>query len=156
MTIETLLSALKPGQKITVAKKPFTVLQHIVWWQAKCNENYDKYVLQDETGDHDYRLFISGDAIGMSHVFHYPFQEPLPKILEFRDKKYRLIQDEFCVVKKAEGQGFYKMGEAEFWWDYSPIGGRGKGLSLGRSWETWEREDLETEEVSPDEIKLVK
>ena len=149
-----LADQLKPGTELTIENKKYRILQHIVWWQAKCNKNYDKYVLEDESGNHNYRLFISGDFIGMSKIFHYPFQEPMPKELEFRGKKYRLTQDEFCIVRKVEGQEFYKVGDAEIWWDYVPADGHGRGLSLGRNWKTWEREDLETQELVPSQIAM--
>lgn len=149
-----LADQLRPETELTIENKKYRILQHIVWWQAKCNQNYDKYVLEDELGDHEYRLFISGENIGMSHVFHHPFQEPMPDELIYEGKKYRLTQDEFCIVRKVEGQEFYKVGDAEIWWDYAPCDGKGKGLSLGRNWKTWEREDLETQEVSTDQIEF--
>lgn len=152
MKISELIRQLKPEMAININSKKYKVLQHIVWWQAKCNENYDKYVLEDESGNHNYRMFISGDSIGMSKIFHYPFQEPMPDELVYKGKKYKLTQDEFCIVRKVEGQEFYKVGDEEIWWDYIPSDGKGTGLSLGRNWETWEREDLETQDLNPKEI----
>ncbi len=149
-----LINLLKPGVIISIEGKKYKILQHIVWWQAKCNENYDKYVLEDESSNCDYRLFFSGDFIGMSKVFLHPFKEPMPKILYYKNKKYNLVQDEFCIVHKEEGKKFYKIGDAEIWWDY--ISSDKKGLSLGRNWETWEREDLETKEILPSDIKVLK
>ena len=48
MTINELKNKLKPGVKIQVNRKRYTILQHIVWWQAKLNKIYDKYVLERE------------------------------------------------------------------------------------------------------------
>ncbi|MEK9200718.1 MAG: hypothetical protein AAB909_01955 [Patescibacteria group bacterium] len=154
MSTQSLISKLKPGVFILVNEKKYEILQHIVWYQAKCGENYDKYVLGDESGNHEYRLFISGDIIGISTIFHHPFQEPMPKELNFEGKSYRLTQDEFCVVRLVEGQEFYKTGDAEIWWDYAPVDGHGEGLSLGRNWDTWEREDLRTQELSITDIQV--
>lgn len=151
-----LIDQLRPETKLTIEGKKYKILQHIVWWQAKCNKNYDKYVLEDESGNHDYRLFISEDSIGMSKIFHYPFHEPMSDELNYEGKKYKLTQDEFCIVRKIEGQEFYKVGDAEIWWDYALSDGKGTGLSLGRNWKTWEREDLETREVFKDGIKILK
>jgi hypothetical protein len=151
----SLLNKLKPGTTISIKGKSYRILQHIVWWQAKCGENYDKYVLEDEAGDHDYRLFISGSCIGISHIFHYPFQEPMLKQIEFQEKKYNLTQDEFCIVKKSQGQEFYKVGDAEIWWDYASTTEGGRGLSLGRNWLTWEREDLQTEAIQEKDIQFL-
>ena len=155
MTTNELIKQLKIGTKIDVGGKEYKILQHIIWWQAKCNKNYDKYVLEDESKNHDYRLFISGDFVGMSKIFHYPFQEPMPKKLVYEDKEYTMTQDEFCIVKSVEGQEFYKIGDAEIWWDYASDANDGSGLSLGRNWETWDREDLKTQEIFFEEIKLL-
>lgn len=150
-----LIDSLKPGIIIFIEGKKYKILQHIVWWQAKSDENYDKYVLEDESGNYDYRLFFSGDFIGMSKIFLHPFEEPLPKKLTYQGQKYHLIQDEFCIVRRVEGQEFYKVGDAEIWWDYALSDGERKGLSLGRNWETWKREDLETRELNLKDIKIV-
>ena len=149
-----LTDQLKHGAKLTIENKKYKILQHIAWWQAKSNQNYDKYVLEDKVGNHDYRMFISGEFIGISKIFHYPFQEPMPKKLVYEDKEYTMTQDEFCIVRKVEGQEFYKVGDAEVWWDYAPSDGKGTGLSLGRNWETWEREDLETQKLAPSQITI--
>lgn len=154
MTARQLLTRLKPESVIFIKGQPFKILQHIVWWQAKCNENYDKYVLEDQTGNHGYRLSISGDDIGMSTIFHHEFVEPMPQKLIYKGKEYELTQNEFCIVRQTEGQDFYKVGDAEIWWDYALSDGSGKGLSLGRNWTTWEREDLKTEALNPDDISF--
>lgn len=155
MNIKVLSSKLKPGISVEIKSKKYKILQHIVWWQAKCNQNYDKYVLEDESGNHDYRMFISGNFLGISKIFHYSFVEPMTQKLVYSDKAYSMTQDEFCIVRKIEGQEFYKMGDAEIWWDYASDANDGSGLSLGRNWETWEREDLKTQTLDPNEIKLL-
>lgn len=155
MTTQQLLSLLKPGVSLEVKSKKYKILQHIIWWQAKCNQNYDKYVLEDEAGDHDYRMFISGEFIGISTIFHYPFIEPMPKKLSFEGQEYTMTQDEFCIVKSVEGQEFYKIGDAEIWWDYASDANDGSGLSLGRNWETWEREDLKTQEMNLEDVEIL-
>ena len=153
---KNLINLLKPRVTIFIEGKKYKILQHIVWWQAKCNENYDKYVLEDESGNCDYRLFISGDFIGMSKIFFYPFEEPMPEKLTYQGRKYQLVQDEFCVVRKVEGREFYKIGDSEIWWDYISFDGEKTGLSLGRNWKTWEREDLETRKLNLKDIKIIK
>ncbi len=154
MKLEILLEKLKPETIVFIRSKKFKILEHIVWWQAKANENYDKYILQDEEGKKDYRLFISGDFLGFSTIFHYEFEEPMPKVLVYKGRKYNLVQDEFCVVKKTEGERVYKVGDAEIWWDYESASDEGKGLSLGRNWNTWEREDLEVEEINRKDVSI--
>ena len=148
-----IISKLVPSLELKIKDQKYKILQHIVWWQAKSNQNYDKYVLEDEQGDHGYRMFISGEFIGMSKIFHYPFAEPMPRKLVYEDQAYTMTQDEFCIVKSVEGQEFYKVGDAEIWWDYASDAGDGSGLSLGRNWETWEREDLRTQELKIEDIK---
>ena len=147
MKLKSLILKLKPGIILQIHNQKYKILQHIVWWQAKCNQNYDKYVLEDEMGNHNYRMFISGEFIGISTIFHYLFVEPMPKKLVYEDQGYTMTQDEFCIVKSVEGQEFYKLGDAEIWWDYASDANDGSGLSLGRNWETWEREDLKTREL---------
>ena len=155
MEIKEMFSKLKPGTTIEIKSKKYKILQHIVWWQAKCNQNYDKYVLEDETDNHDYRIFISGDFVGISKIFHHSFVEPMPKKLIFEDQEYTMTQDEFCIVRKTEGQEFYKIGDAEIWWDYASDANDCTGLSLGRNLETLEREDLKTQELSITEITVL-
>ena len=154
MTINELKNKLKPGVKIQVNEKKYAILQHIVWWQAKLNKTYDKYVLEDENGNNEIRMFIANGDIGIADIIKHDFQEPLPKNLEFRGKQYKVVQDEFCVVKECEGQPFYKVGDCEIWWDYQSVDD-GMGLSLGRNWQTWEREDLATREIVLEDIKIL-
>lgn len=154
MDVKDLTHKLQPGMVINIKREKFKVLQHIVWWQAKTNSSYDKYVLQDEKGDNEYRFYISGDFMGLAKIFHYDFQEPMPKILEYDGKTYELTQDEFCVAKKVEGEPFYHECECEIWWDYASKENDGTGLSLGRSWDTWEREDLTSESIGMEDVAI--
>lgn len=155
MTIEDLKQSLQPSAEISIHDKQFTVLQHIVWWQAKINETYDKYVLVDEKGNNTFRLSIASGEVWLCTLVHHEFKEPLPKQLSFKGKNYTMTQDEFCIVKKSEGQEFYKVGDAEIWWDYVSNNNESTGLSLGRSWQTWAREDLETKEISLTSINIL-
>ncbi len=157
MTHKELIQKLKPTTKLKIKGEKYTVVQHIVWHQAIAGYPYDKYVLEDETGYQDYRLFVSGKdaAMGMGKIFHHDFEEPLPKELDWKGKKYKQVNSEFCTIIDLEGEdGPYKAGESEFWWDYDSETGK-ESLSLGRSWETWEREDLETEYLKMDDIELL-
>lgn len=154
MTINELKNKLKPGVRIQVNKKRYAILQHIVWWQAKINKVYDKYVIEDENGNNEIRMFIADGDLSIANIIKHDFQEPLPKNLEFQGKQYRMVQDEFCVVKECEGQPFYKVGDCEIWWDYQSVDD-GMGLSLGRDWQTWEREDLATREVALKDVSIL-
>lgn len=154
MTINELKIKLKPNTKILINNEKYTILQHIVWWQAKLNKTYDKYVLEDENGSNKIRMFIAGKYIGIAEIIEHDFQEPLPKNLKFQKKQYKMVQDEFCIIKECEGQPFYKVGDCEIWWDYQSID-EDTGLSLGRDWQTWKREDLETREIKLDSIKII-
>jgi hypothetical protein len=155
MTMNELKENLKPSIKIEINGRIFTILEHIIWYMAKSNQNYDKYVLEDEAGNRDFRLWFSGETIGLSKIFEHEFIEPMPEILEYKGKKYKLSQDEFCIVKKAEGEEIYKVGECEIWWDYVNLSDKTKGLSLGRNWETWQREDLKSEYINIEDITIV-
>lgn len=155
MTIKSLRLQLQPRTAIIINNESFTILQHIVWWQAKANKTYDKYVLENASGNKTTRLFISGDFIGLATLIQYEFQEPLPKRLTFQGKKYTLKEDEFCLVKSTEGEQVYRVGDGEIWWDYTCTANDGTGLSLGRNWENWKREDLTTKELFLNELTLL-
>ncbi len=114
-------------------------------------------MLVDDAGNNEYRFFISDDYeyAGLGGIFQYPFKEPMPENLEHDGKKYKLVQDEFCVADRVEGEDFYEEGYAEIWWDYESEEDSGKGLSLGRDWKSWKREDLKTTALETDEVEIV-
>jgi len=155
MTISELKTNLKPSQKINIFNREYKVIEHIVWYMAKSDASYDKYVLEDNEGKRDYRFWISGDYLGFSTIFEHDFKEPMPKKLEFEGKNYTLTQDEFCRITKTEGEEIYKVGDCEIWWDYSDDEDQTKGLSLGRNWDNWEREDLRSQSVRLVDITLI-
>jgi len=153
-----LIKKIKPGVKLKVGNKIYLVKQHIVWCQHRAGYSYDKWVLVDQKSKPDHRLFIDSKekAIGLASIFHYSFQEPLPKNLIFEGKKYQLTWSEFCTAIKVNGKGPYQRGENEIWWDYVLIENKRFGLSLGRSWQTWKREDLRTVFLEINDLILLK
>lgn len=155
MTHKELIQKIKPGTQLSIKNEKYIVKQHIVWHQAIAGYPYDKYVLEDETGYQEYRLFISGkdEAMGMGKIFQYDFEEPIPEKIEWEGKSYTQTNGEFCTIIDIEGTGPYKAGDSEFWWDYDSEDGK-TSLSLGRSWETWEREDLLVEYLKLDEVEI--
>jgi len=157
MTHKELVDQLEQGTKITVKGTLYTVKQHIVWMQHRAGYPYDKWVLVDADGYDGYRLFIevTKSAMGFGKIFRHDFVEPLPETLEFEGKKYKRTWDEFCTVKQAEGEEIYKEGEGEVWWDYVAEDNNQECLSLGRSWETWEREDLKTLSLELEDVQIV-
>lgn len=157
MTHKELIQLIKPGTKILIKDTNYTVIQHIVWHQAIAGYAYDKYVLADETGYQEYRLFITDrdEAMGVGKIFTHDFQEPLMENLEWNNKKYKKINGDFCTIIDLEGNGPYKVGESEFWWDYD-CETDNTSLSLGRSWETWNREDLEVTYLELSDLRIVK
>jgi len=157
MTHQELVEKLNPETKLIIKGIPYSVKQHIVWMQHRAGYSYDKWVLVDETGYDGYRLFIEATepAMGFAKIFHHNFTEPMPEKLEFEGTNYTQTCNEFCTVEKAEGEEIYQMGEAEIWWDYASNDNNLEGLSLGRSWETWEREDLKTQTVELEDIQII-
>lgn len=151
-----LVNSIKIGSKIIIKGIPYTVKQHIVWMQHRANYPYDKWVLVDSNGYDGYRFFIetTESAMGFAKVFEHNFTEPLPELIEFEGKKYKQVCGEFCTAIKVEGEEVYKEGDGEIWWDYSCIDNESEGLSLGRSWETWIREDLKTQALELSDVKV--
>jgi len=158
MNYKELIAKLTPGIKIKIKGTPYTIKQHIVWMQHRCGVAYDKWVLVDSKGNDGYRLFIDSEesTIGFAKIFHHNFQEPMPMVLHYNGKTYRKVYDEFCTVVKAEGEPVYKVGDGEIWWDYVLEDNDSQGLSLGRSWETWKREDLTTRALTIDDLEIEK
>lgn len=156
MTHKDLVNKIKPGMKIRIKGVSYTVKQHIVWMQHRSGYPYDKWVLEDSEGFNGYRMFIETNepAMGFAKIFHHEFAEPMPDELEFERKKYRKTWDEFCTAVKVEGEEIYKKGEGEIWWDYVSEDNEKEGLSLGRSWETWEREDLKTYSLEIQDVEV--
>lgn len=154
MTIEELKNHLKPAANISIFDKQYKVIEHIVWYMAISDGSYDKYVLEDKEGKRDYRFWISGDYMGFSTIFEHDFQEPMFKKLEYEGRTYTLTQDEFCKITLVEGEQVYKVGDCEVWWDYVNDSDETRGLSLGRNWETWEREDLSSQSVNMEDIQI--
>ena len=156
MSHNELVQAIKPGAQIIVRGAPYTVKQHIVWMQHRANYSYNKWVLTDKDGYDGYRLFIESQekVMGFAEIFHFNFQEPLPEELEFEGKKYKQVYGEFCTAIQVEGDEVYKEGDGEVWWDYISLENNKVGLSLGRSWETWEREDLKTQALELSDVSL--
>ncbi|MBU1110404.1 DUF4178 domain-containing protein [Patescibacteria group bacterium] len=156
MNHKELVAKIKPGTKLKIKDVPYTVSQHIVWMQHRANYPYDKWVLVDEKGYDGYRLFIEANepAMGFAKIFHHEFQEPMPDKLNFEGKAYKKVWDEFCTVERVEGNGIYKKGDGEIWWDYVSEDNKNEGLSLGRSWETWEREDLKTQCLELGDVEI--
>lgn len=105
--IERLKPKLLPNTNISIKGKKFKIIEHIVWYQVKSDSNYDKYVLEDEDGNRNYRFWISGKFLGLSEIFHHDFVEPMPKELEYDGRKYKMTQDEFCIVKLVAGEQIY-------------------------------------------------
>lgn len=155
MNISELKLKLKPQVQVSISGQVFKILEHIVWYQAKSGQDYDKYVLEDENGNNDFRFWISGEFLGLSEIIHHDFKEPLPEVIEYGGKKWKKSQDEFCIVKETEGEQFYKVGDCEIWWDYLNTQDNTEGLSLGRNWETWEREDLVYKMVDVNDITII-
>lgn len=156
MNHEELVAAIKPGSKILIKGAPYTVKQHIIWMQHRADCPYDKWVLVDSNGYDGYRFFIeiTERAMGFAELFHYEFKEPMPHELEYEGKLYKQTCGEFCTAVKVEGYEVYKEGDGEIWWDYSCVTNPTEGLSLGRSWETWEREDLKTQALELSDISI--
>ena len=156
MTFKHVVDNLQIEDTINIKGNKYVVVTHIVWKQAKMGTRYNKYVLMDEEGNQDYRFFISDDYkfAGLGKIFEYPFKEPMAKELEFRGKRYKMVQDEFCEAVKVEGKPIYEEGDCEIWWDYEEVDNDIKGLSLGRDWDSWKREDLKTEYLDKEDIKI--
>lgn len=146
MTHKQLVELIKPGTQLKIRGVPYVVKQHIVWMQHRAGTPYDKWVIDNENGDDGYRLFIDAKnkAVGFASMIHHNFSEPMPESLEFEGKKYKMVWDEFCTVVEEQGEKVYQKGDGEIWWDYVSLENDQEGLSLGRSWETWQREDLKT------------
>ena len=157
MNYVELVQAIQPGSKLFVKGTTYTVKQHIVWMQHRANSPYDKWVLVDSNGNEGFRFFIEApeSAIGFAQIFHYDFKEPMPEELEFEGKKYKQVCGEFCTAIKVEGEEVYKEGDGEIWWDYACVDNDKEGLSLGRNWETWEREDLKTYVLEMSDVSLM-
>jgi len=157
MSLSDLITTIQPGSKITIKGKPFTVKQHIVWMQHRAGYTYDKWVLVDAKDYDGYRFFIDSreNAVGFAEIFHHEFTEPMPMELIYNGRKYTQTCAEFCTAEKVEGDEVYKQGDGEIWWDYVSADDEKTGLSLGRSWETWEREDLATSTLNPKDIELL-
>lgn len=157
MTYEKLTRKIVPGARVEIKGVPYTIKQHIVWMQHRAGYPYDKWVLVDEAGDDGYRLFIDLEeqSMGFAQIFHHSFREPMPERLEFKGRWYRQTCAEFCTAVKVEGEKVYQEGEGEIWWDYAAEDNEDEGLSLGRSWETWEREDLATQRLTPQDIRVL-
>ena len=157
MTHQNLVDLIKPGKKIKIKGDTYLVKQHIVWMQHRADSCYDKWVLVDEKGYDGYRFFIEvkTPAIGFAKIFTHDFIEPMPEVLEFQGKKYKMVCGEFCTAVKVEGEEVYRQGDAEIWWDYVSEDDETKGLSLGRSWETWEREDLATQALELADVEIL-
>jgi len=154
---KSLIKKLISSKKIIIKGSDYTVKQHIVWYQHKAGYSYDKWVLIDGRGNDDYRLFINvkESVIGFARIFFHEFKEPMPKELRYKDNNYILTCDEFCTAIKVEGDEVYKKDSAEIWWDYISKTNKNEGLSLGRNWETWEREDLKTNFLSIEDIQII-
>lgn len=157
MNHKQLVEKIKPGMQILIKGVPYKVKQHIVWMQHRADYSYDKWVLVDSNGSDEYRFFIETkqEAMGFAKIFHNNFKEPLPLQLVFEGKIYEQVWGEFCTAVKVEGEEVYKQGEGEIWWDYACTINESQGLSLGRCWDTWEREDLKTQALELDDVKLV-
>ncbi len=157
MTHQELVDLIKPGKSIKIKGDTYLVKQHIVWMQHRAGYSYDKWVLVDDKDYDGYRFFIEvkTPAMGFAKIFTHNFIEPMPEVLEYQGKKYKMVWGEFCTAIKVEGEEVYKQGDAEIWWDYVSEEDETRGLSLVRSWETWEREDLSTQSLELDDVVIL-
>jgi hypothetical protein len=81
------------------------------------------------------------------------FQQPFPKQVKYDNKKFKFTYQARAVAEKVTGEGEFKVGDAEKFWDYETS--TGDYLSLGLDEKTKERMDLTGKIVDNEDVSIV-
>ncbi|MFH1767387.1 MAG: DUF4178 domain-containing protein [Patescibacteria group bacterium] len=148
MEIEKFRKTIKPGSKLIVEDKEFTVLEVIKYrfddggFYIKCSLS-DDYVIAE---DKEMNVYIIVKPVNAN------FTEPFPKKLKFDNKDFKFLYFAHTIAEEVWGEGRAKQGSGERFWDY--MADDGSYLSLGISDESNEKVDFYGKTLIPGEVNL--
>ena len=82
------------------------------------------------------------------------FKQPFPKKIVYSNKEFRFTYDAHATAEEVEGDGMFKVGDSERFWDYEAADG--SYLSLGLDSKTGKRMDLTGKIISSDNVEIIK
>ena len=124
------------NSKVVVEEKEYKIKQ-LVKFRLADGDWYMKLFFTDGNvlaDDLDENIFILVKEIETD------FKLPFSKKLIYQDKEFKFSYDAQAVVEEVSGEGVFKMGDSEKFWDYEAEDG--SYLSLGMDDKTSKRMDL--------------
>jgi hypothetical protein len=149
MNVEQFRERIRFTSKIIVEGQEFKI-QQLIKFRLDDGNHYMKlfftngYVLADDLEEN---MFILVKRIDTD------FQQPFPKQVEYNNKKFKFTYQARAVAEEVTGEGEFKVGDAERFWDYETS--TGDYLSLGLDEKTKERMDLTGKIVDNEDVSIV-
>ena len=114
MTIKEFRKKIKPKIKLIIENQEFFV-KEVIKYRFDDGSYYIKCILNDDyifADDDESNAFILGKDIEMS------IQEPFPKTLNFKNKKFTFLYTAHAKAEEVYGEKIFKKGYSESFWDY--------------------------------------